>query len=464
MKNRIPLLGFALLLSASAHAQTTFLSEDFSSGLVPPPGWTELNNGNDLGWELGALTGNAAFHDDYSGWNDNHLMSPAMDLSGTVAAYAHAQQDIYFASWRDHHYVDVSVDGGLTFNMILDDFSGDGLSTLSADISAYAGVNGVNVSYHYTGDFASEWTIDDIEVNDSATPPPAPLVPWTVNLPTAFRNGGMDDFESYGGTPPADMALTNVDPLTGSVDPEAFCAIDGSSGWGANGGAACLEMGLDPFSNNYHYVRNAMVLGLSGSAAPLTIDFAGVDHGDEIDPIDGIWISEDGANWAHVLSDWYSMPYLAWGSMAGIALDDSRIDTTGNYYVMFAQEDNFPYGYLDGIGIDDLDLGAGGPPPPTLSVNSLTAGATANVSIDYATPNNVAYFVWSVAGGGPISTPFGQGMVSPPFTVIPLTTDGAGHAGMSQNVPPGTTGMSVWFHGADAGSASMLNALALTIG
>ncbi len=464
MRKRLQLLGLTFLLTGTVQAQTTFLSEDFASGLVPPAGWTELNNGNALGWELGTLTGSAAFHDDYSGWNDNHLMSPAIDLSTAVVVYAHAQQEVFFASWRDHHYLDVSVDGGLTFTNLVDDLSPDGLSSISADLSAYAGVNGVNVSYHYTGDFASEWTLDDVLVNDSSTPPPAPLMPWTVNLPSAFRSGGTDDFESYGGTPPADMALTSIDPLSGSPDPEGFCAIDGSSGWGANGGAACLEMGLDPLTNNYHYVRNAMVIGLSGSPAPRSLDFAGIDHGDEIDPIDGIWISNDGANWAHVLSDWYSMPYVGWGSVAGIALDDSRIDTTVDHFVMFAQEDNFPYGYLDGIGIDDMDFGAGGPSGPTLSVTNLTAGLVANVSIDSATPNNVAFFVWSLAGGGPINTPFGQGMVSPPYNVIPLSTDSVGHAGMTQFVPPGTTGLSIWFHGADRGTASMLNALAMSIG
>ena len=55
-------------------------------------------------------------------------------------------------------------------------------------------------------------------------------------------------------------------------------------------------------------------------------------------------------------------------------------------------------------------------------------------------------------------------MVSPPYHVIPLSTDSVGNANMTQFVPAGTTGMSVWFHGADRGTASMLNAIAATIG
>ena len=100
---------------------------------------------------------------------------------------------------------------------------------------------------------------------------------------------------------------------------------------------------------------------------------------------------------------------------------------------------------------------------PTLSVNPLTAGQTSVVSLDNCTPNDMAYFVYSLAGGGPISTPFGPGYVSAPYTVMPLPTDANGHAGISKSVPAGTTGMNVWFHGADRGSATMLNPLAMII-
>lgn len=454
MKNYLLLGVLALGLTASAQAQTTFLSEDFSSGAVPPAGWTEFNNGNALGWELGSLNGDAAFHNDDSGWNDNSLMSPAMDLSATAAAYIHAQQNVAWASWGDQHMIDVSLDGGLTFINVMNDPIVDGTSTIMTDISAHAGINGVNISFHYTGDYASEWAVDDISVSDSNTGPPPPLTPWTVNLPTAFRASGgpVDDFESYAGTPPADMALTVGE----------YCAIDGGSGVGANSGTACLEMGGDPWAPTFATTQNALVLGMQGDASPLSIDFAGVDWGDEIHSFDGIWISNDGANWAHVLADWWTMPYAGWGSMTDVALDDSRIDTTADYYVMFAQEDNYPYGNLDGIGIDDLDLDSP-PAGATLAVTNLVSGAVADVSIDNATPNGLTYFVWSIAGGGPVSTPYGTGDVSPPYNVIPLTADGAGHAGMTQNVPAGMTGKDIWFHGADVGSASMLNSLAMTI-
>ncbi|MDP6128973.1 MAG: hypothetical protein QGH77_05140 [Planctomycetota bacterium] len=101
---------------------------------------------------------------------------------------------------------------------------------------------------------------------------------------------------------------------------------------------------------------------------------------------------------------------------------------------------------------------------PTLTVSNLIAGQTAQVDIDNCTPAGAVFFVWSVAGGGPISTPFGDGYVSPPYNVIRLNADSAGAASQDKNVPGGASGVQVWFHGADAGSATMLNALALTIG
>ncbi len=101
---------------------------------------------------------------------------------------------------------------------------------------------------------------------------------------------------------------------------------------------------------------------------------------------------------------------------------------------------------------------------PHLAVTNLVSGSVAKVTIDYASPNNIVYFVWSASGGGPINTPFGAGYVSQPIHIIPLSTDLSGHAELNQNVPAGLAGANVWFHGADYGSATMLNNIAATIG
>jgi len=452
-------------LASTGWAQTTYFSEDFNTGVIPPTGWVNQNNnaGPNYGWELGNLNGFAAWHDDTTGANDYTLGSVDFDLSAASVAYLHLQQGIVFASWRDHHYIDASTDGWVTSVNLADDLAGDGVSSLTVDLSSYAGTAGVAVGFHYTGDFASEWSVDDILVNDSATAPPPPLSNWPVSVPTAFAPGaGMEDFESHAGTFPAHMASNELDS-TFSPDPDAYCQINGSSGFGAASGSFCLEMGLDPFSNYYHYVNNALVVGVNGAPTALSIDFSAIDHGDEVDGFDGMWISQDGVNWANVLTDWWSAPYLSWGTMTGITLADPRIDTTQNFYLMFAQTDNFPYAYLDGIGIDDIDFG-GGPTGPALAVNNLVGGMTADIALSGCTPGGISYFAYSLVGGGPINSPYGTAYVSPPYQVFPLLVDPAGDAGMSANVPPHASGASIWFHGADANSATMTNPIATTIG
>ena len=72
------------------------------------------------------------------------------------------------------------------------------------------------------------------------------------------------------------------------------------------------------------------------------------------------------------------------------------------------------------------------------------------------------YFGKSVAGGGPINTPYGRGFVSAPDTLIRLTADAGGSAGMPQTVPGSASGLSVWFHGLDLASATLLIPLALS--
>ncbi|MCH2112971.1 MAG: zinc metalloprotease [Planctomycetes bacterium] len=100
---------------------------------------------------------------------------------------------------------------------------------------------------------------------------------------------------------------------------------------------------------------------------------------------------------------------------------------------------------------------------PVLLVSNLIAGQAAVVDVSNCTPNQMVYFVWSVVGGGPINTPYGPGYVSNPYAIIAMPTDANGNAVNNQNVPPHVSGMDIWFHGVDIGSATLLNPLAMTI-
>ncbi|MBC8328569.1 MAG: hypothetical protein ISR76_05960 [Planctomycetes bacterium] len=108
------------------------------------------------------------------------------------------------------------------------------------------------------------------------------------------------------------------------------------------------------------------------------------------------------------------------------------------------------------------ELGASG---PALSVNNLAAGAVAVISVDNATPNGVVRHGYSLAGGGPKSTPFGDLLLTPPYTELPqMTADGVGHASIRVPVPAGASGVAVWLHAFDLGSVTFTNGLAEVVG
>ena len=413
---------FALsLFLGSALGQTVLLTEDFSSGIVPPAGWTENNNGTSAGWEP-TPTG-MAWHDDFFNPNDNWLISPVVDCSSVSQLFFHADQIVRFASYRDRHAIEISVDGGTTFTTVVDDQAPDGSSVLTVDMTALgAGQSSVVIAVHYVGDFGSEWTVDNIVLSDSAFPPPPPILGTLVN-----PNNG----HTY--------------------------HLLGQSTWTEAQNAAVLLGGnlatVDDQSENDWIMNNLS-------------NFAGVDY--------DIWI---GANdvaleGTFVWADGSPLVYSNWAP--GQPDNNTVRDPNGEQYVlMYGLNSMFGPGQWNDLhDVDSRPAGFGfsgvveinSTANPLLTVTNLTAGQTATVSGSNCTPNNVAYFVWSVAGGGPVSTPFGTGYVSPPFNVIPMPTDANGAASFNQNVPAGTSGLNIWFHGADLGSTTMLNPLAMTIG
>ncbi len=108
------------------------------------------------------------------------------------------------------------------------------------------------------------------------------------------------------------------------------------------------------------------------------------------------------------------------------------------------------------------DTGAAG---PQLSVANLVAGAAATISVSGATPGGIVRHGYSLFGGGPTTTPWGDLLLSPPYTELPaMTADAAGNASLSAPVPAGTTGIQVWMHAIDLGSLTFTNGLAEIIG
>ena len=107
---------------------------------------------------------------------------------------------------------------------------------------------------------------------------------------------------------------------------------------------------------------------------------------------------------------------------------------------------------------------------PKLSVSGLVAGGTATVSVTGATGGGQVGVAYSLAGGGPSSLSAGPcGMVtvalSNPIVVLPiLVADPGGNASLSQSIPAGTTGTTVWLHALDVSSCTLTNSLTQVIG
>ena len=293
---------------------------------------------------------------------------------------------------------------------------------------------------------------------------PPPLWP---NLPLDFQSLGahanyMETFDGLGGILPSDMATNRLDATTRAFDPEAWTNVGNL--------AACLspfsggrnvEMGLIPGSTNYHQVANGFVMGIDGGGATeLFLDFMAVNFGEESNLNDGVFISGDGDDWAQVYGDWSGIG-SSWELVDEVPLHGNGVDISGDFYLLFAQEDNFPYMNLDGIGIDDVRVHRA---DPVLSVANLVAGQIATVSISGGTPFSRNFVSWSL-GGGAIPSVWGPISLDLPYHTLPvIDIDFAGDGSVTGQTQPGTSGLPVYFQGLEVPSLLVTNPLVVVTG
>ncbi|KAA3605171.1 MAG: hypothetical protein DWQ01_21515 [Planctomycetota bacterium] len=268
-----------------------------------------------------------------------------------------------------------------------------------------------------------------------------------LNLPAGTTTLPLfEGFEVAAGVIPPYMAVTELDVATLLPDPEAWCNI-GQKAPCLNpfNGSYALEMGLIPGSTNYHDVRNALVLGIDGTGytGSTSMAFQVFDEGEESDVVDGVWISNDGVGWYQVYGDWTSLPQ-AWTYVTGVDLASTPVDITGQFYLAFVQEDNFPYLDLDGVGIDDIAI----PGRALLTSTALAGGAYATVTIDSTTAGGTATLLASFTGSGPSFYGNVQVDLSQPiFTIVTIPTDVNGDAVLSSIVPANLSGRTIYLQG-----------------
>ena len=99
-----------------------------------------------------------------------------------------------------------------------------------------------------------------------------------------------------------------------------------------------------------------------------------------------------------------------------------------------------------------------GPSPIDLHVNTMRANYWSIMSIDNATPNGMVYIVYSLAGGGPTTTPYGLSYLTYPINVMasaPAASNGLLTYGVTP--PLSASGVSIWLQAYDAGSSTFSN-------
>jgi hypothetical protein len=425
-----------------ACAQTALLTENFDGPQVPPQFWSEQNNGISDGWEW--RTPGHAFHSDFFGANDNRLLTPALDFSALAEVALHGAQGQLFASYRDRNEIEISLDGGLTFQLIHSvGLPNDGLDQpLEIDLSAFAGNPSVKISFHYVGDYANEWSLDWIVVDDQAAAIPDP---WP-NLPSAYiaMDGYCERFDGLTANLPPHIAINSVDETSRVFDAEGWCNYgQEASCIHSYSGTSALEMGLKPDSSNYHQVANALIVGLDGSGAQnWDLEMRVLQMGEEWNEGDGLFLSNDGIDWQPVLTDWVHMTggpsHVGQWKKVTCDLTTTSVDVTGPFFLAVCQADDFPFNSQDGVVVDDLCIG-GDIEALRYQVNNLVGGEAARLEVTGLDPLAFAALMVSLQGPGPTPTPYGLADVGFPYFVIAFVdADQRGEVRISKVVPPWT--------------------------
>jgi hypothetical protein len=165
------------LMTSTLLAQTTYLSEDFTTG-VPPAGWTQQKLSGTIGW---ISTGTRAWHEDETPNCESYLISPTFDLSTAASAYVHFSGETNYAMYLANHpssigdgisTIEITTDGGATWTPLWNDTSLNSYDTYAPNISlgAYLGASNLNIAMYFYGTFAQEWWVDYLVVDDTPVP------------------------------------------------------------------------------------------------------------------------------------------------------------------------------------------------------------------------------------------------------------------------------------------------------
>ena len=155
------------------------ISEDFENGEMPD-GWTNQTNGtgSTAGWFVTDDGGSSSFeipaHTYYAVSNDDmtdddssedYMIMPSEDFSEWATASL-TFESFFDGSFGQTAYVEISTDGGDTFEVVHELEAADSWTAITVDLSEYAveGNTDVHVAFHAddNGGWASGWAVDDV--------------------------------------------------------------------------------------------------------------------------------------------------------------------------------------------------------------------------------------------------------------------------------------------------------------
>ena len=167
--------------------------EGFEEGF-PPSGWEVVDVSGTGTWATNASSARAlnsptsAFFNDFSGDQDDWLISAPVDLSGFSSPTLYYFENVNFSSFAADQLVQVSTDydgmgdpSTATWTTV-NDLIGpeDAFARTEVDLSAFASETNVYIAFHYVGNFAAEWYVDNVFFSEPLASQVAPECPVSL--------------------------------------------------------------------------------------------------------------------------------------------------------------------------------------------------------------------------------------------------------------------------------------------
>jgi hypothetical protein len=183
----------------------TAIDENFENPSFPPAGWQVLTQGDGAGWERtnDGSSSNwtipswdsyyAMANDDAAGSVSDgccdYLITPAVDLRESDG-YALMFNSFYDGSFGELAFVEYSVDGGSTWEVLNQMTPATAWTDIELDLSAFSGLSGpasIMFAFHAddAGAWASGWAVDNVKIQVPA--PAASYLDFWVFLDDAFE-------------------------------------------------------------------------------------------------------------------------------------------------------------------------------------------------------------------------------------------------------------------------------------